>query len=148
MDLGLLAVEDEEDLIEVRLGVAVDLLLGEHGSCLGATAGIADQRRVIADDEHHRMTVFLEGSEDVEHHKVADVEVGRGGVQAELDPQPLSSLEAGAQMVLDVDLDRAFAQPGEESGAQDATRLLGLSALWSAADSRDWRPEPRKGWHS
>ena len=71
------------------------------------------------------MTVFLEGSEDIEHHQVADVEVGSGGVQAELDPQPLSSLEAGAQMVLDVDLDRAFAQRGEESGAQDATRPPG-----------------------
>ena len=89
--LGALAIEDEEDLIEVRLRVAVDLLAREHGSCLGTAARVADHRRVVADDEHHRMPMFLKGPKHVEHDQVAYVYVGRRRIHTQLHAQLAAS---------------------------------------------------------
>jgi len=41
---------------------------------------------------------------------VADVQIRRGRVEAQLHAQPVAALETRAQVLLDVDLDRALAQ--------------------------------------
>ena len=56
------------------------------------------------------MPVVLERTQDVQHNQVTDVNVWRGGVEPELDPQVVASLEAPTQVIGDVDLDCALAQ--------------------------------------
>ncbi len=63
------------------------------------------------------MTVVLKRSQDVEHDQVADVEVGRSRVEAELHTQGLAARQAGPQMVFHVDLDRPLPQALEECPA-------------------------------
>ena len=54
----------------------------------GALAGgIADAGGEIADDQHCRMAGVLEGPQLAEQDRVAQVDVGAGGIDAELHPQ-------------------------------------------------------------
>jgi len=60
------------------------------------------------------VAVILEGAQRIEHHKVADVQVRRRRVEAQLYPQLVAPLQAGAQVVFDFDLDRPLAQAPEK----------------------------------
>ena len=93
-DLGLLGVEDLEGLLEVGLGVLLDLLLGEDGARLGLAGGVADARGVVADDEDGLVAELLELAELVEDDHVAEGQVGSGRVDAELHAQGLAGFEA------------------------------------------------------
>ena len=59
----------------------------EHGPRRGAAAGVADARGVVADDQHDAVARVLELAQLLQHDGVAEVDVGRGRVEAELDPQ-------------------------------------------------------------
>ncbi len=108
-DLGLLGIQDLEALPLVGLGVLLDLLPGQGRPGRGASAGIADQPREIADQEDHPVPQVLEVPHLAQQHGVAEVDVGRRGVEADLDherpPGLARAVELLAQLVLDDDVD-------------------------------------------
>src|SRR5207245_6776542 len=104
--LDLRTVEDEVDLLEVRLGIPRDLLFGEHRTGFRAPARVADHSRVIADYHDHGVAFVLKHSEGVEHDQMSHVQVWSGRIEPQLHAQPVPPFEPCAQMILDVDLDR------------------------------------------
>ncbi len=68
-------------------GVGLDLGLAEHRAQGRAARGIAHARGVVADDQHHQVPGVLELAQLAQHHSVAEVDVGRRGVDAELHAQ-------------------------------------------------------------
>ena len=59
----------------------------QHRAGARAAAGIADPGRVVADDQHDRVAEVLELAQLLEHDREAEVDVRRGRVDPELDPQ-------------------------------------------------------------
>ena len=106
-DLGLLGVEHLHGLLDVGLGVGLDLLLGE-GRAGGVAAGrIADKGGAVADDERHVVAEVLELAHLAQRHGVAEMKVGRRGVDAELDVERRALLELLLELVERHDLHRA-----------------------------------------
>jgi hypothetical protein len=115
-DLGLLGIEDFEDLRAVGLGVAVDIL-ARHGRAGDIAArGIADQRGHIADQKDHGVAQVLEMFHLAQQDGVAQVQVGRGGVEAGFHAQRAAGLrrlhQAFAQVFFANDLGQTFLQIG------------------------------------
>ena len=83
----------------------------EAGARLAAARRVADARRVVADDEHRDVPGVLELAQLVEDDGVAEVDVGRRGVDAELDAQrpalALGEVELGLEGALGQHLDGA-----------------------------------------
>ena len=75
------------ELLDVGGGVLVDLLLGEPGPGDRAARRVADLRGVVTEDQHRGVAVLLELAQLAQHHREAEVDVGRGGVDAELHPE-------------------------------------------------------------
>ena len=71
----------------VRLGMRIYLFARERRTRAVTPRGIADERREVPDDQHHCMTEVLELSQLSQRHRVTEVEIGRGGIYAELDAQ-------------------------------------------------------------
>ena len=86
-DLGLVAVEDAEDLVGVGFRVFVDLLAGQRLAGDVAAGGIADERGEVADEEDDLVAEILEVLELAHEHGVAEVQVGRGGIESGLDAE-------------------------------------------------------------
>jgi hypothetical protein len=63
---GLLRIEDLVGLLEIGLGVLLDLLLGKDRTRLGLAGRIADARGVVADDEDGLVAELLELAELLE----------------------------------------------------------------------------------
>ena len=74
-------------LVEVGLRRARRSPRREHRPGGRAPGRVADARRVVADDQDDGVPEVLELAELLQHDRVAEVQVRRGGVQAELDPQ-------------------------------------------------------------
>ena len=72
-----------------QVGAGVDLhRLGRELHPGGALAGgITNAGGEIADDQHRRVAGVLEGPQFAEQDRVAQVDVGAGGIDAELHPQ-------------------------------------------------------------
>ena len=92
-DGGLLGVEHVERLLDVGLGVGLDLLLGELGTRRVLAGRIADERRAVADDEGDAMAQILELAHLAQRHRVAEMQIGAGGVHTQLDVERLAPLE-------------------------------------------------------
>ena len=88
-------VEHQERLLLEGLGVGVDLLAGELGPGGRAAAGVPHARGVVADDQDHRVAAVLKLPQLAQHDGVAEVDVGRGRVDAELHPQRAGPPPAG-----------------------------------------------------
>ena len=73
--------------VEVIAGVGLDLVLGQLGPGLVAAGGVADQGRVVADDDDGRVAQVLKLPELAQGNRVAEVDVDAGRVDAVLDPQ-------------------------------------------------------------
>ena len=86
-DLGPRRVEHQAGLRVVGLGVGLDLLARQRRPRGVASGRVADHRGEVADQEDHRVPEVLQLPHLVEHHGVAEVDVGRGRVEAELDAQ-------------------------------------------------------------
>ena len=71
----------------IGFGVELDLLGRERRARAVAARRITDQRREIADQKNHLVAQILQLPHLVEHHRVADVNVGCRGVQTQLDTQ-------------------------------------------------------------
>jgi hypothetical protein len=86
-NLGLRGVEHQARLFVVSLRVGLDLLARERRAGGVATRRVADHRREVADQKNHLVPQVLQLAHLVQHDRVADVDVGRGRVEAELDAQ-------------------------------------------------------------
>ena len=80
-------VEDLRRLLDVRPRVGVDLLARELRARRRAPARIADARGVVADDEDDDVPAVLELAQLAQDDRVAEVDVRRRRVEAELDAQ-------------------------------------------------------------
>ena len=89
-DLGLGRVQHHAGLAVVGFGIELDLLGREGRARAVAARRIADQAGEIPDEEDHLVAQILQLPHLVQHHGVADVDVGRGGVQPQLDAQRLA----------------------------------------------------------
>jgi hypothetical protein len=116
--LGGLWVEHEIRLVEVCLGVGVDLVAGEYRSRLRPAARVSNHRGVVADDEDDRVPVVLEGAQHVKYHEVADMQVGGGRVKTQFHPQLVATQQARPEVIGNVNLDRPLLQALEELRAQ------------------------------
>src|SRR5262249_33613576 len=86
-DLGPGDVDDLADLAEVATGVGLDLLLGEPGPGLVPAAGVAHQGGAVANDQHRLVPQLLEQAELAQGHRVPEVDIAAGRVDAVLDAQ-------------------------------------------------------------
>jgi hypothetical protein len=89
-DLGLFGIEDLENLLLVGLGVGGDLLGRQRLARDVAAGGVADERGRVADEEDDRVAELLEVAQLADEHGVAEVQIGRGGIEAGLDAQRLA----------------------------------------------------------
>jgi hypothetical protein len=79
--------------------VIVDLLFGEHGTGLVLPGRIPDPGREVADDEHGRMSVVLEGFQLAEDDRPPQRDVVGRRVQSELHPQRPADLQLVGEAV-------------------------------------------------
>ena len=100
-DLRLVGIEDLERLLPVRRRVRLDLLAGERRARLVLPGRVADHPGEITDQELDLVAEALEVAQLVDDHRVAEVQVGRGRVQPQLDAQGPSLRELFRQLVLD-----------------------------------------------
>jgi hypothetical protein len=106
-DLEPLLRQHARDLVDVRLRVRLDLVGRELRPGLLLAGRIADERREVADDEHRGVARVLELPELAEHDRVAQVDVGRARVDAQLHAERSALLELLQQLLLGVDVDGA-----------------------------------------
>ena len=124
-DFRLLRIEDFVDLFEIGLGVGVHLLAAQRRARFRLAGGIADHGGKIADEKNGGVPFVLEVLELAQHDGMAEVQIGRGGIDAEVDAQGLACgarfFEFGAEFVFGNDLGGAAAQRGQlfVSGAKD-----------------------------
>ena len=116
-DLGIFPAQNFVHLFEIRLRVGVHLLARQGRARLGLAGGIADHRREIADQKNRRVAQVLKMFQLAQHDGVAQVQVGRGRVHAQLHAQRLAGLarsfELRAQIFFANNFRRALAQIGE-----------------------------------
>ena len=86
-------VEDPADLLDVGRGVRVDLFLGEPRPGRRLARRVADHGGEVADDQHGDVAEILEQAELAQHDREAEVDVGGGRVDPELDPQRAAAPE-------------------------------------------------------
>ena len=85
VDLSLVEIDQTPDLVEIIAGVGRDLVFGQLGAGLIAAGGIADQRGVVADDDHGGVAQVLELAELAQGDSVPEVHIDAGGVDTVLD---------------------------------------------------------------
>ena len=90
---GLFGIEDFERLVDVGLGVRLDLFGRELRTRGVAARRVADERGAVADDERDAMAEVLELAELAQRHGMAQVDVGSRGIHAQLDVERLAALE-------------------------------------------------------
>src|SRR6185436_485733 len=103
-DLRALRVEDLERLIAVALRVGENLLARERRTGLVLAGRVADHAGEVADQELDLVAELLEVPQLVDDHRVAEVQIGRGRIQAELDPELAAALKLFDELVLDYQL--------------------------------------------
>ena len=84
--------EDFEDLFEIGFGVGIDLLAGKRRARFRLSGGVADQRREIPNQENSRVAQILKMFQLADDYRVAEVNVGSGGVHTELGAEGLAGL--------------------------------------------------------
>ena len=90
------------------------------GRVLERPLGIAHARGVVADDQHHRVAEVLELAQLLEHDREPEVDVRRGGVDAQLHAQRTAQFE----LVFEPSVGQAIDGVTREPGSLRAGRLL------------------------
>ena len=160
MDLGLAQVDDPADLREIVVGVGLDLLLGQLGAGLVAARGVADQGRVVADDDDGRVTQVLELAQLAQGDRVPEVDVDAGRVDAVLDAQRAVLADRAFELLEELGLGDDLLDPAfqdrklfgdiphrairlhGDDGSEDSTSSPGrrCTEAQGFADSRDRAP--------
>ena len=70
----------------------------QHRPQLRAPARVADARREVADDQHDDVAGVLEVAQLAQHDRVAEVDVGRGRVDPQLDAQRAPERELALEL--------------------------------------------------
>ena len=86
-------VEHLHGLLDIGLGVGLDLLLGERRAGGVAAGRVADERGAVADDERHAVAEILELAQLAQGHRMAQMDIGGRRVDAELHVQRHAALE-------------------------------------------------------
>src|SRR5512141_3056635 len=86
-DLGPRRIEDLENLLLVGDGVPLHVVSREGLSRLGLARRVSDHSGEVPDQEDHPVASVLEVLELLDEHRVPEVQVRRGGVEARLHPQ-------------------------------------------------------------
>ena len=120
LDDRLVRVENLEGLLRVGAGVLLDLLAGQLRAGRLLPGGVADRPREVADHEDDPVTRVLEVAHLAEDHRVAEVDVGRGRVEADFDGHGAARDLAREVRLLD-QVDRAATQKlqGRRGGSHD-----------------------------
>ena len=116
-------------LLHVGGGVGLDLLLREAGPGGRLARRVTDLGGEVADDQDRGVTELLELAQLAQHDREAEVDVGRGRVDAELDPQRAAGAELAPEVGLGDEVDRA--------GAQDAELLVDGERAGTAMTTRE-----------
>src|SRR4030095_2563504 len=112
-------VDDLAELRAVRVSVPADLVRGERLARLRASRRIADHAGEVADDDDHLMAEILEVAQLAQDDRVAQMKIGRGGVEPQLD------LERSASLARSLELLRELRRPHEVGrAASDDPELL------------------------
>ena len=82
-------------------------LAAQHRPGRGAPRRVADAGRPVADDEHRQVAGVLELAQLAEHDRVAQVDVGRGRVDPELDAQRAAERQLALELAGREHVDRA-----------------------------------------
>ena len=113
----VLRVENLVDLRHVSLGIAHDLFRAERRAGGGTAGGIADHAGEVADQEDDGVAEILKMLELAQQHGVAEMQVGRSGIESGFDPQRFAGgqrlFEFRAQFRLPNDFRGAFLDVGE-----------------------------------
>ena len=119
-DLGPLRVQHKACLPEVGLSVLLDLLASERRPRRIAPRGVTDRGREVPDQEDHLVPQVLELAHLVQHHRVAQVQIRRRGIQPQLDAQRPVLLQAAPELGSQLRLDEQLV----DSTLDDGQRLL------------------------
>ena len=110
--LGLGLGKNLEDLRHVGFGVAHDFFRAKRRTGSRAARGIANHAGEVADQKDDGVAEVLKVFELAQEHRVAEMQVGRGGIKSGLDPKWLargaSFLQLGAEFALANNFRRAF----------------------------------------
>ncbi len=137
-DLEAVGIEDLQRLIGECLGVGIDLSRVENWPGAAPSARITHSGGVIADDQHDRMAEILEFAQFLQHHGEAEMDVRRGGIDAQLHAQGASQPELGLQAALGQAIHRVSGQPGRVcSGTPGAVIGLPGNHLPDVVDGRE-----------
>ena len=90
-DLGLGRVQHQASLAVIGLSVDLDLFGRQRWAGAVAARRVANHTGEVADQEDDRVAQILQLAHLVEHHRVTDVDVRRGRIQAQLDAQRRAS---------------------------------------------------------
>jgi len=93
-----------------------DLLMREMGARRGAAARITDHRGEVADDEDRLVAQFLKLAKLGKAHRVAEMNVGRGGIDSELHPEGTAQREFGGEFLLAENLRTTAGEVGKLFG--------------------------------
>ena len=109
-DLGFLRIEDLENLSFVSLRVFEDLLVRQRRPRDLFPGRVPDHSREVADDEDDVMPELLKMLHLPDHDRVAEVKVGRGGIEADFHGQRLPARELGAEVFAIDQVDRSLGE--------------------------------------
>ena len=110
LDAVGIEVEHRPHLLDVGAGVGLDLVGGQRRAGGRAAGGIADPGGEVADDQHREVSEILELAQFVQNDRMAEMDVGRGRVDAELHPQRPARSQLGPELVGVDAVDRARRQ--------------------------------------
>ena len=114
--LGDGAVEDLEALVRVRDGRLGHVLAGEPRARVVGAGGIADHGGEVADHEDDRVPEHLEVAQLLEQHRVPEVQIGAGRIEARLHPQRHAARARGFEPLLELLHHVQVDHPSREEG--------------------------------
>ena len=104
-------------MLEISFCVGVDLLACQRRACFGNSGRIADHCRKIADQEDGGVAHVLKVFEFAEDDGVAEVQIGSGGIDAEIDAEGFAGFDGFGELCFQFffanDFGAAFFEVGE-----------------------------------
>jgi hypothetical protein len=112
-DAGLLRIQDLEDLLLIRNSVGLYFFDRERRPRRIPTRRVADQSREVSDQEQHVVAEFLKAAHLVDEHRVAEMQIRSGRIEACFHAQRLTAPQLRQQLRFQQDFGRASLQLGQ-----------------------------------